>query len=238
MKTALCLMTRDQSDYLPEWIGYHEKIGFDEFIIYDNNSKIPITSDKSNVIVKLWDTEAPGRQVEAYTDCLNHYKEQYDWLGFIDTDEFIVPNKTNNIKDILVDYEDFGGLGINWYMFGSNGLKERPESQLTGFTKRSDTDNCKYAIKALTPHSFEYMEGYYCVDENMNKINASYTEKHSANNIQINHYYTRSEQEFKEKVQRGRGNAPMMYRISEFRLFDLTCNYIEDTRAKDLWLSQ
>ena len=42
-------------------------------------------------------------------------------MGFIDTDEFLVPRTGENLPDFLRRYENFGGLGVFWACFGSNG---------------------------------------------------------------------------------------------------------------------
>jgi hypothetical protein len=40
MKIAICLIIKDENEYLQEWMDYHRKVGVSHFYIYDNNSKL------------------------------------------------------------------------------------------------------------------------------------------------------------------------------------------------------
>ena len=42
MKVAICLIIKDENEYLEEWLQHHKNIGFNYFIIYDNQSKISV----------------------------------------------------------------------------------------------------------------------------------------------------------------------------------------------------
>lgn len=52
IKIALCCIVKDENEYIDEWVNHHKNIGFDQIIIYDNNSKNPILTE--NVIVNNW----------------------------------------------------------------------------------------------------------------------------------------------------------------------------------------
>ena len=48
-------------------------------------------------------------------------------MGFLDTDEFlIIKDGTPHMPALLKEYEEYGGLGVHWVMFGSSGHKTRP----------------------------------------------------------------------------------------------------------------
>ena len=42
--TSICLIIKDENEYINEWLDWHIKIGFEHFYIYDNGSKITIES--------------------------------------------------------------------------------------------------------------------------------------------------------------------------------------------------
>lgn len=45
-------------------------------------------------------------------------------MAFIDVDEFLMlRDGTPDMPALLRDYEQYGGLAVNWIMFGSSGLK-------------------------------------------------------------------------------------------------------------------
>ena len=60
----------------------------------------------------------------AYNDSLYKYKYDTKYMGFIDVDEFIVPINRKNIIEVIDDifyrYENCGGIGINWRVYGSS----------------------------------------------------------------------------------------------------------------------
>ncbi len=56
----------------------------------------------------------PARQLAAYAHCLEAYGPDTCWLGFIDVDEFLLPYGTDDLRELLTDYEDAAALGVNW----------------------------------------------------------------------------------------------------------------------------
>lgn len=43
MTIAICLIIKDENQYLEEWLNHHRKLGIDFFIIYDNNSEVSVS---------------------------------------------------------------------------------------------------------------------------------------------------------------------------------------------------
>jgi hypothetical protein len=121
-KIAICLIVKDEPEMLPEFIDYYLKLGADTIIIYDNESAIPVTSENPNVIVHRWPSVWPGNQTKAYYDCAVKYKNEYKWIAFFDTDEYLILKKHSNIKAFLADYDQYPGVGINWLCFGSSDI--------------------------------------------------------------------------------------------------------------------
>jgi hypothetical protein len=247
---ALCCIIKDENEYLEEWINYHLKIGIEHFYIYDNGSKIPIrlTLEKNDLLKYATVIYMPGkaRQVKAYAHCLKNFGKSYKWIGFIDTDEFIVPKLTNgDFKAFLTDFEPYGGLGINWMVFGSSGhLKRTKLPQLESFLLRADESfNINVHIKSIVQpehvqsvlgsHNFEYKEGKFCVNENFEHIDGPFS-KTSVNKIQLNHYYCRSLEEYQLKVTRGYGDTRKKRSIDEFFRHDRHSNEVKDTKILEI----
>jgi hypothetical protein len=67
----------------------------------------------------------------------------------------------------------------------------------------------------------------FCVDENYHRIDGP-TGEHTSTYIQINHYFLRSFEEFKIKVQRGRADIDQLRRLNDFYKFDSESNVIVD----------
>jgi hypothetical protein len=247
---ALCCIIKDENEYLQEWINYHLKIGIEHFFIYDNGSKIPIwlTIEKHNLSKYVTVIKMPGkaRQIKAYAHCLKSFGKAYKWIGFIDTDEFIVPKLTNgDFKAFLSQYEPYGGLGINWMMFGSSGhLKRTNSPQLESFLFRAEESfranahiksivQPAFVKSVLGSHNFEYQEGKYCVNENFEPIEGPFS-KNSVNKIQLNHYYCRSREEYESKIKRGYGDTRKKRTIDEFYEHDRDSNKVKDTTILEI----
>lgn len=132
---ALCSMFRDEGFYLKEWIEYHKIVGVEHFYLYNNFSEdnylevlAPYIEEGS---VTLIDWPQPQGQMAAYADCLKRFGDEAQWVGFIDLDEYVVPNSTYTIGDFLRRFEKNRPVVImNWRYFGSSGLIER---DLNGF---------------------------------------------------------------------------------------------------------
>jgi Glycosyltransferase family 92 len=247
-EVAICCIVKDE-EYLTEWVDYHLTVGVSQFYIYDNESEIPVSEtlkyyiESGLVVVEL--IEGKIKQMIAYGLCLKKYGRFCKWIAFIDADEFIVPKTfTGSLPEFLVPYERYGGLGINWLVFGSNGHIEKPTGlQIECYTRRTLKSNpLNEHIKSIVqpkhvkhipsgPHHFHYKLGRYSVNENFIRFKGPYS-PHSTNKIQLNHYWLRSETDFKEKLQRGRAdkNSPELARKWEdFHQTNKEANLVDET---------
>jgi hypothetical protein len=247
---ALALFCKDENFYLDEWLTYHSALGVNHFFIIDNNSKVPLAEtvrewERSGVVTVSCNNEtSTGRQCRAYANVLREYGRRYTWIGFIDTDEFLVPKIRADLPSLLEGYEKFGGLGVFWNCFGSNGHKTQQPSVIKAFTRRAFDEWPKNShIKSIVqpqytipeaagdPHHFIYSKGYYCVDENGVRIDGARRWPRASEKVQLNHYVTRSEEECRWKVQKSSGNEDYVTRDDTyFETYDRDCNQIEDTR--------
>lgn len=244
---SLCCIVKDENAYIIEWINYHRKIGVERFYIYDNDSSVPLESTLKEFIkekiVVVHKITGSAVQCDAYNLCLKNYGKQSKWIAFIDVDEFIVPKSTcGDLRTFLKDYEKYGGVGLNWLMFGSNGhITKGKEPQYERFLYRSkesfsDNDHIKSIVQpkltktALNPHFFEYQKNNHCVNENFQFIEGAFS-PNSTTKIQLNHYFCRSLEEFKEKIVRGRAdttNLEEQRKLADFEEFNKTANQIKD----------
>ena len=219
---SLCLICKDENDYLPEWLDYHILMGIDRFYIYDNESKVSLRESLKEYIERGWvvvvDIPGIAMQLYAYDHCLQTFGPQTFWLGFIDTDEFLVPKTSLDLKELLKGYEAYGGVAVSTLFFGSGGNKTRPGAgQIASYTLRTHATFVEnelvksivqpaLALMPNSPHDFTYKDGAWCVNENFLRVDGqrfpNYTEL-----IQLNHYYCRSEHEIDMKLRRGNSGA-------------------------------
>jgi hypothetical protein len=250
-EVAICCIVKNEDRDLPEWIDYHLKIGVSQFFVYDNDSKIPVSKALINYVnqgvLKVELMSGKGMQMVAHEHCLTNYGPQCKWIAFIDSDEFIVPKTaTGNLPEFLSAYESFGGLGLNWLVFGSNGHSERPDSpQIQAYTRRTlktnlINDHIKSIVQPkhvkrvpLDPHHFVFKKGKYCVNENFERLRGPRV-KHTSNKIQLNHYFLRSLADYKEKLERGRADNGLARTLEEFWDLDKEANLITDENILEL----
>lgn len=134
-KVSLCLIFKDEGPYLKEWLEYHLLIGVDHFYLYNNNSednfREVLAPYVEKGIVTLIDFPEQYAQIKAYRDCYEKTKNETEWLGYIDADEYVNLIKHNSIKDLLDSVKLYPSLYLNWHMFGTSGHLEENYNQLT-----------------------------------------------------------------------------------------------------------
>ena len=134
MKVATCTIVRLENIYLIEFVEHYKSIGVDHMFIYDNN--IPNTENVTDVLQKYIDDkfvtvinfqdqkEYPMGDaiIKAFTDCWKNNKDMYDWILFLDNDEFLTLVKDNNIKEYLGRdcFKDKDVIRVNWLCYDDN----------------------------------------------------------------------------------------------------------------------
>jgi hypothetical protein len=252
---SICAIIKDEHpEDILEWIEYHHKIGIEHFYLYDNDSEVPLTKcfgEVPYITIKI--INGSPVQYLAYKDCIEQLQNGNStrWLAIIDSDEFICPTNVNYLPTLLGKYEKFAGLSINWAMFGGNGILKHQESILKSYIKRMDfmaedeTHQICQHVKTIIdptkvvgishPHNFHYQDNWYSVGEDFNKVEDFARIPITYNKIKINHYYTKSKEDYDKKVLRPRADVGSMRQNVEYiwNLFEKTCT-IEDTRILEI----
>lgn len=214
---SICLLTKNENQYLREWIQYHLNIGIDHFYIYDNNDDLSAQHE----ILKYFDTKyftfipwltyCKHMQIEAYNDCLNRFGIDNEWIAFIDTDEFI---NCENIRKSISQYKQYDYIRIEWIMYNANGqlyYSDKPvrERFTQSFPNQSTIDYYKSIVqpnkikKMIVHHAESIDNNYILVDD-----------------IKLDHYYTRSLEEWVEKMNRGSCSPIAQKRYDEFFIYN------------------
>lgn len=131
MKSAVCAVARNENAYLLEWIDYHLNLGFDKIFLYDNNDPeddsvyVLLASYIADQKVEVIDYRGRKNfQLAAYNECYKNNGCLFDWIAFIDLDEFITfgPEAgTDQINVFLKEFDSFDVLVINWMLYNDNG---------------------------------------------------------------------------------------------------------------------
>jgi hypothetical protein len=144
MKTILFTNARDEDNIL-EWVVHHIHLGFSHIFITDHKSIKPV----SEVLKKI-----PPNLVSVYRENGDITKNDliykahrlasskgFDWMLYLDCDEFLTLNKSININDFLGEYAGYDQVGINWLCFGTNNLDTFNGTIMESFTRCDDILN-------------------------------------------------------------------------------------------------
>lgn len=218
---ALCCIVRDEDPFLKEWLTFHALLGVEHFYIYDNMSENPVLDVLGDYIdpvqVTVIPIEGQARQIHAYLHCLQNYGAGCKWIGFIDLDEFMCPQQDTDLRVMLSEFEEYGGLAVTWNMFSSGGHMTRPggpviKNYTTRFLSKNMQTNLHIKsfvqptrVAALkNPHFFYYKAGEFCVNESHFPVpDSPFTFSHGKL-VKLNHYYYLSQQDFEKKTRRSR----------------------------------
>lgn len=107
MRVGIIAIAKNEQLYVREWVEHHLDLGFDAIILADNDDDflLPGIIDYPAVIHENY-CGIDKVQTKAYTELYEKYKEDYDWLLFIDIDEFVmIDNQYKGIKDFLQHFD-------------------------------------------------------------------------------------------------------------------------------------
>lgn len=141
---VLVATAKNEGPYLLEWVAHHLLLGFDDIIIFQNDSDD--TTDETlkclqamGVVNYKYNRSAqPGtHQVQAYKRAARQSEyTQADWAMALDLDEFLCIKVGNGtLRDWTALLPETDIVYVNWRQFGSNGHKTIP----TGLTTKSFT---------------------------------------------------------------------------------------------------
>lgn len=135
-------------------------------------------------------------------------------------DEFVVLKNASvtNLPTFLQQYEGYGGLAINWRLFGSSGHITRPEgSTLESYTRcNPEWSPVNVHVKTFVntefvvssggdPHHFIYVKDKYAVNEAFEPVFGALAPHISMQQVLIQHYVIKSWEDFRDKQLRGSG---------------------------------
>ncbi len=224
MTSTRCAIMKNEERYVLEWVAYHRLIGFDRIVIYENDS-----SDSTPMILRSlfehgfieklvsWSPIEGSPQLLAYQDAVHDC--QTDWIMFLDTDEFVNIHSRRQVNDFLKDFgPEVAGIAINWRIFGSAGLqKYQPVPVLKRFTMASlPAAAVNLHVKSfvrpacvdqVSMHASKLKHGTYATASAKPLL----ATKQGFSNVvdfsaaQINHYFSKSYEEY--DIKRCRGNV-------------------------------
>lgn len=240
---AIVVISKNEGPYINEWIEYHKLVGVTKIYFYDNESKdntVKILSPYiASGIVEYTQIKGKSKQLDAYNDAIVRYKDICRYMAFIDMDEYIVPTVSlkpiYEVVDELIQQAGKGaaGIGINWAIFGSSHLEKTPSGLIMdNFINRGKKNhwinfhikticNPRLVANYVSPHYPLYKIGGYSISEATSKrLYGWFCWSVEYKNIRINHYFTKSKEQFIQKRNRGLADRIGIYDIEKFNMYD------------------
>lgn len=227
MNACVVAIAKNEGRFIHEWLAHHLAVGFDRMVVYDHES-----TDETSALLDAAAQIAPvtripwsppsnqSPQISAYNDALRRLHGQYDWLAFLDLDEFLVIRKPDlDLKSFLDSVDaDVGAVGVNWLTFGSGGRLDTDYELVRdtfrtggprhwGNNRHIKTIARAGAIERMGIHDAQLAGGRYVLPDGSpltmsKKRGIADRIDHSV--LQLHHYQVKSHADFQQKLERGR----------------------------------
>ncbi len=224
---VVCIV-KDEADYLEEWLAYHVALGVDHFIIYDNGS-----TDGSAALLERYinhglvtriDWPLGGGQLSAYNHSLRMFGAAARWLAYYDVDEFLVPLLDDDIPSFLARFDDAAVVRVPRVEFGFSGHRSPPAGlSMDAYTQVAnvlDLDpSLPPRVKSIVqPGAVSAIDIHlaFPADDPAPRAPTETAEESVRGIAQLNHYYTRSFEEFEAKRFRGSATGRIARRAVPF----------------------
>lgn len=224
--TVVVLIAKDEPEsLLREFCAFHLVCGVERIHIYDNDSRVPISQTLHRYVsdgrVVVRQASGRGIQMRVYAEATSSLRGRARFVALIDTDEFLVLRRGTDLRQTIESY-DWNGVGahqVGWRIFGSGGHVVRPAGlTICNYTMATPLDwgvenlhtkaivmpdRCS-GVAASNPHYMRLLPGFRSVSEDGMTMQGAFAARHCSESIQLNHYVTRSREDFEEKIRKGR----------------------------------
>ena len=226
-KILLCTIARNENKYILEFINHYRNINVSKIIIYDNNqidgeNFLDILKDFIKInFIKIIDIRGFQRpQKKAYDHCYNYNKYKYEWIAFLDIDEYLFLLNYTYINDFLSSnvFKSCQSIIINWKYYGDNDkifyepkpLRERFINPINITEEIMNNTYIYCAAKTIVKGGLHLNWGHFphYLKNTINcrpngSILKDYFTPPDYSNAFIKHYTTKSTEEYIEKLNKG-----------------------------------
>jgi hypothetical protein len=215
---ALMAILKDEAPRIEEWLCHHLAIGVDHFFLYDNGS-----TDELHDVLKPYADHGivttvyfpmRGLQRDANNHVIRFFGATTEWLAYADIDEFLVPERDESIGDVLARFPEAEQVLVARREFCYGGHREPPGGLVTEAYRAYSVDVPRVGTSAVLAkpivrpaavmrvgiHNASTLDGrtVNTAGQPTSEV-ATAIEDPSYANLQMNHYYTKSWQEFQAK---------------------------------------
>lgn len=240
---SMVTIVRDENDYLEEWIRYHiEDMGFDHFYIYDNESAVPVKEYLENagfpymeqITVINWPTSG-NSQKDSHNDFLKNYSLETKWFLAADPDEYIVIHSSDRtLKQFLSENGHYSTIQCLWKCFNANGhVEQSKETDMVRFTQEVEWDYGKNKGKYFAQSNRVERFTNYTPSARHDTKTLTFLDDSVKEFFQLNHYYTRSYEEWIRKIERGTAVPYAKRKFAEFFELNPELVYLNAGRSEE-----
>lgn len=133
-KISICAIFKNEGLFLKEWLEYHLLIGIKHFYLYNNfsddNYLNVLQPYIENGVVTLVQWPIRYGQKKAYDHCYVNFKDDTNWIAYVDIDEFICPKFISDISLWINKFDKYPSVVLNWKSFGVSGVLENTPTSL------------------------------------------------------------------------------------------------------------
>ena len=225
---CMCVIAKEENRYIREFAEFYKKMGVDKIFLYDNND---ITGERfeevigdymDNGFVDIIDYRGlKSPKEKSYNDCYHKKMNLYDWFIFYDVDEFIYLKDFKSLKTFLGDkrFEKCQRVQLNWVFYTDNNLLYYEDKPVQiRFTEkepnaRKSKSGGQQEIKSIVRGNIENINIHciYAIDSSLyncdgfgekKPVKHIITLQPDYENYYIKHYYSKSTEEFIDKIMR------------------------------------
>ncbi|BCI68400.1 glycosyltransferase family 2 protein [Acetobacter aceti] len=247
MKIACALFVKNEIHDITGWIAWHFAIGINHLYIFDDHSDdgtweviqsaaqiYSIDSYRTNI---KEEKNFYNRQGQCFNSAVEKARGIYDWLGFLDGDEYLYINNFPNAVDFFAQkkFEKADGIAISWCVYGSNDkVIANNKLNIDQFTKYNitppDADGFglvksfvrpeKVDLNYSNPHKLNVNEKHY-LDENGAVVEwRGTTKKINWESAKVMHFICRSMEHYVSRIKR-RVNSDLSDSIGYWNHFNV-----------------
>lgn len=228
----ICAVIKDEHNYLKHWLDFHLDI-VDSITLYEDFDSLShqfIISNYSNVtLIKLKEKEK--FQINIYNNYLNNFKNKDSWTLFIDIDEFLITNRVE-LFNLLINNSNSSSIEFKRIDFLADG-QIKADYSIPIYTRFYQLTNYKSQkpYKCIVNHNFDYILTSPHSIQN-NEYSIKYYNNNNSN-IFINHYFSKSWEEWKNRIKRG-NFTKNFYSYEMFFSINEDLLYLKDNLIKEL----
>lgn len=243
---------KQEESYMMDFVKYHRYIGVEHFVFFDREfgplSQL-LGKEPDVEIVHFPDTPANVHAV-GWANLIGHNQGKTKWLALIDADQVLVPVKTNDVREVLKNYESFASLQCNWHTFGSSGriekgegslyerflMRAKPSEGINNHTQFICQPDRTLVIRTHDPHHPRLPDNEVSVNTNCQPLRGPFNIPPLHDSLWIAHYFTKSRDEWALKNAKGRADIfGQKMPFDLFNQYDAISNFEREERVLQLW---